>query len=280
MSHKKQTRSNKNQALRQETAGKENVELNSEDEFPVHVGEMQEDALKRIEKQLEKLSMLDMLQASIEKTNTLINSINLKLKEHETRITATEESAQQLHMDVTQMKTALSEKASLRYMEKLEDKIEDLENRSRRNNIILYNIPENSEERPSDCASFVQSFIHDFMKVTSSEGSPIEVERAHRGRGRNDGKPPPIFARILNWKERQGILREAPRILKEKRYNDLHKIGITDDVSQKERQKRKELMPQREKLRKEGKYAIIPFKVPAVLIYKDEYGHFKTIHPT
>jgi len=55
--------------------------------------------------------------------------------------------------DLQKVKTDLDLKADKATVEALKDEIEELQNRSRRNNLVLYNIPEKAEG--SDCISFI-----------------------------------------------------------------------------------------------------------------------------
>ena len=55
------------------------------------------------------------------------------------------------------MKESMKRKADLKQLEDLQTEVEDLPNRSRRNNLVFYNIPENSEG--DNCVAFKQGFI-------------------------------------------------------------------------------------------------------------------------
>ena len=56
--------------------------------------------------------------------------------------------------DVEQDLEKIAEKENL---EELEDEVEELRNRSRRNNLVYYHVPEKTGEQ--GCADFVQDFI-------------------------------------------------------------------------------------------------------------------------
>lgn len=237
-----------------------------------------EDMLTRIERKLEKLEVLDKLSASVDNISKVIRKLDEKMKKQEERLQSFEDALQHNVSELTEVKENLSSKVNLDYITKLEDKIDDLENRSRRNNIILHNIPE-SEENPNDCASFVEDLITTFFEMKGVDGNTIVVERAHRGKTVKKDAPRPIYVKILNWRNTQLLLQQGPKILRSKVYKEEQKIFITDDVSFKEREKRKSLLPQRNELRKQGLFAYIPFRVPAVLVYKDKSNQFRTVFP-
>ena len=59
--------------------------------------------------------------------------------------------------ELAEMKEKLEEKAEKDKLKDLEREAEDLRNRSRRNNLVFYNIPEKAEGQ--DCAAFIKGFI-------------------------------------------------------------------------------------------------------------------------
>ena len=64
-----------------------------------------------------------------------------------------------------------------RYIDRLTSQIEDLQNRSRRNNIIIHGIPEGAEGDKT-CEEFVSDFLTNHMKLEGA--ADVEIERAHR----------------------------------------------------------------------------------------------------
>ena len=69
--------------------------------------------------------------------------------------------------ELAEMKGKLEEKVEKDLLKDLEREVEDLRNRSRRNNLVFYNIPEKAEGQ--DCAAFIKGFITDyFMNHTFS----------------------------------------------------------------------------------------------------------------
>ena len=56
-------------------------------------------------------------------------------------------------------------------------KIDDLENRSKRNNLVFSNVPE-GEEKDIGCINLLQAIVVTHMKITGDED--ILIERVHR----------------------------------------------------------------------------------------------------
>uniref|UniRef100_H2ZT81 L1 transposable element RRM domain-containing protein n=1 Tax=Latimeria chalumnae TaxID=7897 RepID=H2ZT81_LATCH len=103
-----------------------------------------------------------------------------------------------------------------RYAGDLWDRVQDLENRSRRNNIRVIGVPENVEGNGVSGPTMLLKILQDCLPLGESDS--IEVERAHRTRGLKpppDQCPRPIIARLLHFQDRERILelaREAGEI--------------------------------------------------------------------
>lgn len=96
-----------------------------------------------------------------------------------------------------------------RTLAELQNRIDEAEGRSRRNNIRILCIPEKCEGR--NATTFVEQWLRTNI---SSEGltSHFSVERAHRlpSRPPEPGRPPrPLIARILDYRDRDTLLRAA-----------------------------------------------------------------------
>ncbi|XP_064415947.1 uncharacterized protein LOC135357633 [Latimeria chalumnae] len=97
-----------------------------------------------------------------------------------------------------------------RYAGDLWDRVQDLENRSRRNNIRVIGVPENVEGNGVSGPTMLLKILQDCLPLGESDS--IEVERAHRTRGLKpppDQRPRPIIARLLRFQDRERILKLA-----------------------------------------------------------------------
>ncbi len=125
-----------------------------------------------------------------------------------------------------------------------------------------------------DCVAFVKDLIVIHMGIDNGEA--MDIERAHRsppGKVANPTRrnPRPIHVKFLRYGDRERLLREAPKCLKNNEYRG-NKIFLSDDVSKDVRMERKKLVRYRNQLRSEDKFAIIPWSVPACLLVKDNTG--------
>ena len=151
------------------------------------------------------------------------------------------------------------------------DKIDELENRSRRSNLVFFNVPEGVESGHSSCEAFLSSLL--------TEVNPnlrFNIQRAHRTPtgprpARGIEKPRPIHAAFGMYQERQAVKKACIEAFKSKRFYD-KKLFVSDDLSRRVQLQRKALVPALKKLQGEGKKAF--FVYPAVLKYNDG-GHIK-----
>ena len=90
-------------------------------------------------------------------------------------------------------------------LEELENEVEELRNRSRRNNLVYYHVPEKAEGQ--ECADFVQGFIATHMGLETL-CVHVEIERAHRTptrRAKNSDKEKPrkIHVAFLRYTDKR-----------------------------------------------------------------------------
>lgn len=84
---------------------------------------------------------------------------------------------------------------------------DDLENRLRRNNLILHGIPES----PDDDNRAVTNVVSKFLTETLSMDCP-QIERCHRLGRRHTGRTRPIIFRLLDFREKIHILKNASKL--------------------------------------------------------------------
>ena len=192
-----------------------------------------------------------------------------------------EESLEFAMSEIEEMKCGKKEGYE-RDLKSLEKRCDDLESRSKRNNLVFWGVPEGIEDTYESCSDFISYILQDVMEIEN--GKEIEIERAHRSpagrlakaqRG-NAQRPRPIHVAFLRFRARDYILRSAAS-LKDKAIKG-NRVFITDDVAKCVRDDRKKLVPVKNQLREKGHYAIIPFSVPAYVLYKNNEGVYKKIY--
>ena len=160
--------------------------------------------------------------------------------------------------DIGKLKTAL---------EQANAKIDDLENRSRRNNVVIWGAPEGSEKGARDCVQFVEDLLADAV-------GPGAVQRAHRS-GRppsaadnGRGKPRPIHVGFASYREKEAARRKLIEVFKEK--PEGVKMFVADDYSKRIQQMRRDNLPKLKELRARGIKAF--FVYPATIRIRDANG--------
>ena len=111
------------------------------------------------------MDILNRLQRLEENSTTLCSDI--------TELKTSVEFANSEEQDV---KTSLAAKADKSLDDDLVKRIDDLENRSKRNNIVIWNVPEDAGKQFSSCEALVKNIFFDFMGLNEN----VEVMRAHR----------------------------------------------------------------------------------------------------
>lgn len=154
----------------------------------------------------EDISIL--IQESVGPLQVSIDAIKETVDSFQSRLTATESLAGENFDKIFAAETAIK---SLRKQNvALQDSLEDLENRSRRTNLRIVNVPENSEG-DEDPVTFMSNML---MEVMGSEvfDTPPALERSHRVGKKPDktGKSPrPFVVCFQRFQEKERVLRWA-----------------------------------------------------------------------
>ena len=154
-----------------------------------------------------------------------------------------------VNSDVEKLKEDVATKADEERLQALENEVEELRNRSRRYNLVFYNIPEKGEGQ--NCVEFIQNFIANHMGLESLCGY-VEIERAHRTPTYpvyNKRHPRPIHVAVLRYTDKIKILSNAALRLKDNPYAG-NVIGIGADFAKKTQERLKELLPFKKHLKK------------------------------
>ena len=91
------------------------------------------------------------------------------------------------------------------------NKLIDLEDRSRRNNLRIDGISESRNETWEECEEEIQKVFNEKLGVKN-----VHIERAHRSKrsksNNNNGKPRTIVCKLLNYKQKEEILRNTKKL--------------------------------------------------------------------
>ncbi|KAK7922048.1 hypothetical protein WMY93_008950 [Mugilogobius chulae] len=210
------------------------------------------------EKQDDKLNSI---QASTRAVEAKLADLSTRLVNVESRIAFLEDANTALEVNPP---------ASRSEVENLLSKLDDLENRSRRNNLRFVGFPEGCED--TDALAFMCAVIPELLKIDLR--GDLELERAHRtlGKRKPDGQPPrAMLVRFLRFQDREKIVnaaRSAGKI-----HWKGHHVMIFPDYSKLVTEKR-EAFRRCKQLLHERKIAF-SLKYPAVLVLKLAEGYPK-----
>ena len=131
------------------------------------------------------------------------------------------------------------------------NKLIDLEDRSRWENLRIDGIPESIRETWEDCERKVKDIIKNKLGIDN-----IIIERAHRIATRDKTQerqnPKTIIFKLSSYKDKIKILKNVKKLKNTGIY-------INEDFCRETMEKRKELWKEVKRLREEGKYAVIQY---------------------
>lgn len=170
----------------------------------------------------------------IDNTNLWLQNLDEALVDIEARISAIENAQKDdtSRMEDNQILKSINKNVS--------QKLTDLEDRSRRNNIVISGI----EESDSETWEATEKLVNDLLE-TKLDLKEVEIERAHRiGRKRTES-PRLIICKLLKYKDKERVLKNWSKL---KGTN----IFINEDFSEKTRTARFHLRNFAKDLRKNG----------------------------
>lgn len=195
-----------------------------------------------------------------------ISKTKKRLDEVEDRVLNTEERMQSLE-EVTE--------ELIKLQAHVEERQDDQEGRSRRNNIRVYSIPEGSENECSSMIEFVGKLLKNGLSLT--EDVDLHIERAHRALGPvpREGAPPrSIIIKFLSYKTKERILRAA---WQKKGFMWKNKqINLDNDYAPRVLKKRQQYMEAKRVLKEKGIRFQTPFPARFRVFYTEGTRTYNT----
>lgn len=149
---------------------------------------------------------LEAIWATTSATDSKLAEITNRISQVESRIRFLEDATESLKANPT---------ATAAEVEVLRQKLDDIENRERRNNLRFIGFPEGSEE--GDALSFLGRVTPEIMNIDFARG--LEIDRAHRigalRKSPDSDRPAParpIIARFLRFQDRERIAEAARKM--------------------------------------------------------------------
>ena len=223
------------------------------------------------------LARSDALDRKLEIIGETTKATEGKLTEIANRITRVERRVDFLETSVEEIRSlpAPDAAATALELEALQQKMDDLENRERRNNLRFVGFPADCEE--GDAIQFLCDVLPAILKMEFPR--PLELERAHRvgpvptvRNGEGDARPSPvgrtIIARFLRFQDRERVA-NAARKLGSVTWNN-HPIMVFADYSKLVNEKRKKFKDCKKALHE--KNVRFSLEYPAVLAIRTQRG--------
>ena len=173
-----------------------------------HLVETLEEINHKLDVALARIKEIQGKQKELEKENaSLKESLEFahnSIKEITKRVETEETALSKLTKDVNAMSKTVTFKR---------EHVIKLESRSRRNNLIFYNISEEENESTTTTEDALYIFMEEKLKIEEEEASDICIERAHRlGKKKDDNKPHPIIAKFTFHEDKEHILFTACKL--------------------------------------------------------------------
>ena len=161
---------------------------------------------------------LDIMKDILDRKDQLISSLSIKVGKLENELENVKKSQNFVTNETSEIKKTM-DRSFVDNKKKLEDlsvKTIDLEDRSRRDNIIIFGVPEESSEKAEDTERIITGILkkHGLIDVgQDTELNPV-FHRVHRLGPKKEGmmKPRPIICKCVYFKDREMFLRSYAKL--------------------------------------------------------------------
>ena len=192
----------------------------------------------------QKLTLKVFLSAYMDSANIRIDNLMKDMQSVKSSLEFTQAQVEELTTSDVRVKEVKVQ------IEDLGNKLDDLENRSRRNNLCFEGIPESPNETWQESESKIKHLISSHMPEV---GTDFVIERAHRvGRPRSDSKPRKIVARFLNYKDRDAVFKAKKKLPGTNMF-------VNEYYFDRSIKKRTELMPKLKEARRKNQRPFLSF---------------------
>jgi len=199
------------------------------------------------------------LNSKFTQISSSLNDISTKMEEQDQKISACTIKVEELAGKVKKLEDE---------RKTLIDKIDDMENRSRRNNLVFYGVPEYNQ----NCSETLK----DIFAFVGIDPSTIPVERCHRtptARRDDNDKPRMIHVAFQSFTSKEMVRKKCIQKFKADVFQG-KKIFVDDDFSDRVRALRRSKMETLKQLKAQNKKPF--FVYPAIIKYREEA--FEILH--
>ncbi|XP_072174589.1 uncharacterized protein [Diadema setosum] len=226
---------------------------------------------KLMETQIDRV--LESIQSMERKFESKIKKLEEKVDEVVKSVNFNDQNIQELKTQIPKLESKLKEET-----EKVNQELDGMQSYISRENLLFHGLPQKEEREDSE--KVLRQFFVEHLKLEREKVEGIEFQRAHRVNATGiTGRPRPIIARFLRYKDRTIVMQNAKNLKGTSMY-------ITEDLPKRVRDLRREQMPAMRAARAAGKLAYFsrrePWKlfVDRVYMPMEKQGYFVQQHPT
>ena len=161
-------------------------------------------------------SKIEMMKEILGKKDELISSLSVRIGKLEADIESLKVSQSFVTKETSEVKNTLEKSFSNngRKLKELEDKTQDLEDCSRRNNLVIFGVPEDTNTTTEDCDKVICDLLRKHKIIDPEDAHAGLLERAHRlgKKNREQSKPRPIIVLCGSFKDKQYILQNSNKL--------------------------------------------------------------------
>ena len=160
---------------------------------------------------------IEMMKEMMDKKDQLISNLSIKVGKLEADVEHLKKSQNFVTNETTEIKQKMDNTFSnnIKKLDELESKTQDLEDRSRRDNLVFFGIPECDEVTTENAEEVLISILkkQNFLAQTFNPETTAYFERVHRiGPRRKDAaRPRPIIAKMTFYKDKEEILKNSSK---------------------------------------------------------------------
>ena len=196
----------------------------------------------------------DIIKSHLETTNKRLEEISKEVRDITESVQFTEG---RLDEEIATVKDDISKmKSDVRLIERdlldpndVSEKLIELEDRSRRNNLRFDGLAEYTNETWDNCERKIQKNLSDKLEITED----VEIERCHRMGKRKGNRSRTIICKFLRFKDKQKILKNAKKLKNSGIY-------IYEDFCNDTMELRKSLWEEVMEHRRQGKFAFLNYR--------------------
>ena len=168
-----------------------------------------EEKLKNVE--ISCNARVDTLLKVVEQKDTVIGKLNMEIGELKKSFNFISKETSDMKLTIENNEKSINTEMKITHqsINEVKHKTVDLEDQSRRSNLIFYNFPECEQGEKEDCEQLVHNLIN-ARKFFDPREETVWIDRAHRlgpFKPHNKDRPRPIIAKFAYYKQKIEIIK-------------------------------------------------------------------------